>query len=489
MRTLTLGLAFIAVLVPFVARADGPYLGNGIKSGEATQSTIIIWTRLTTMADISGDGIPWPLGIPKHIGEDYTFGGPQIAEGHTLNDMAYALLGAPGEVRVSYWPEETSNFSTTTNWSAVSPEADFTHQFRLTGLQPNERYRCVVEARSPKGNAPSSRVQGTFRTAPAIDTVTPVTFVVVTGQAFWRRDDDKNGHKIYPKMAKLDPNFFVHTGDIVYYDKARPWSITKPLARYKWNRMYALPYQRTFHNRVASYFLRDDHDTWQNDCWPAMSNNKMGELTYTEGVEIFFEQVPAPDREKPYRTIRWGRDLQIWLSEGRDYRSANTDPDGPGKTIWGAEQMVWFKKTVTESDATFRVLISPTPVVGPDRKKGKNDNHANAAFAHEGNKLRAFMAEQKNMIVICGDRHWQYASIDPRTRLREYCSGPTSDVHAGGFRQDLREPMHQYLNIIGGFLSCTSERRAGEPVLVIRHHDVAGDVVNEDVLTQGVIIR
>ncbi len=489
MRNLSLVVVLTTVIVPFVAHPNSPYLGNGIKSGEATQSTIIIWTRLTTMADISGDGIPWPLETPKHDGGDYTFGGPQIAEGHTLNDMAYALPGAPGEVRVSYWPEETSNFSTTTNWSAVSPKADFTQQFHLTGLQPNERYRCVVEARSPKGNAPSSRVQGTFRTAPAIDSAPSVTFVVVTGQAFWRRDDDKNGHKIYPVMAKLDPNFFVHTGDILYYDKAEPWAITRALARHKWHRIYALPFQRDFHNRVASYFLRDDHDTWQNDCWPTMSNNKMGELTYAEGVDIFFEQVPAPDREKPYRTIRWGKDLQIWLPEGRDYRSANTDPDGPGKTIWGAEQMAWFKKTVAESDATFRVFISPTPVVGPDRKEGKNDNHSNAAFAHEGNALRTFMAAKKNMIVICGDRHWQYASIDPRTGLREYCSGPTSDAHAGGFRQDLREPMHQYLNIIGGFLSCTSERRDGNPVLILRHHNVAGEVVNEDVLTQGMVAQ
>ena len=47
------------------------------------------------------------------------------------------------------------------------------------------------------------------------------------------------------------------------------------LARYKWHRMYALPYQRAFHNAVASYFIKDDHDTWQDDCWPTMKNRKM----------------------------------------------------------------------------------------------------------------------------------------------------------------------------------------------------------------------
>ena len=91
-----------------------------------------------------------------------------------------------------------------------------------------------------------------------------------------------------------------------------------------------------------------------------------------------------------YRTIRWGRDLQIWLTEGRDFRSPNKQADGPEKTIWGVEQKAWFQRTVKESDATWKVLISPTPLVGPDRR-GKNDNHANAGYAHEGDELRAWI--------------------------------------------------------------------------------------------------
>lgn len=63
--------------------------------------------------------------------------------------------------------------------------------------------------------------------------------------------------------------------------------------------------------------------------------------------------------DKTYRTVRWGKDLQIWMVEGRDFRSPNTMEDGPEKTIWGAEQMAWFKRTVQASDATFRVLTHP----------------------------------------------------------------------------------------------------------------------------------
>ena len=86
-------------------------------------------------------------------------------------------------------------------------------------------------------------------------------------------------------------------------------------------------------------------------------------------------------------------------------------PDGPGKTIWGKEQKQWFFDTVKASDATFRILLSPTPIVGPDRKN-KNDNHANAGFTHEGNEIRTFIGEQKNMFVICGCL--LYTSPSPR---------------------------------------------------------------------------
>ena len=62
-------------------------------------------------------------------------------------------------------------------------------------------------------------------------------------------------------------------------------------------------------------------------------------------------------------------------------------PDGSDKTIWGKEQKEWFKKTVKESTATWKILVSPTPLVGPDRVQ-KDDNHSNIGFKHEGDELR-----------------------------------------------------------------------------------------------------
>lgn len=151
--------------------------------------------------------------------------------------------------------------------------------------------------------------------------------------------------------------------------------------------------------------MKDDHDLLKDDVFPGSGG--YGELSFEDGLKMWYEN--APLHEKAYRTIRWGKDLQIWLMEGREYRSANTREDSPQKTIWGQEQVTWFKETMASSDATFRLLFSATPMVGPDREN-KKDNHVNKAFNIEGEWLRQYLSSQEGTFVINGDRHWQYVS-------------------------------------------------------------------------------
>jgi alkaline phosphatase D len=204
----------------------------------------------------------------------------------------------------------------------------------------------------------------------------------------------------------------------------------------------------------------------------------MSPLTFDDGYRIFREQNPVGPQ--PYRTIRWGQGLQIWIVEGRLFRSPNRDPDGPDKTIWGAEQLDWLKESILESDADFRVLISPTPIVGPDRGS-KADNHSNDAFATEGNAFRQWTADEglTNFFVCCGDRHWQYLSIDPATGLREFSCGPASDQHAGGSPGADAEyqPFHR---VAGGYLTVRVQQDDAErPTILFQHHAVDGEIAYE----------
>lgn len=469
------------------AALDGPYQATGIKIGEVTDTEATVWTRLTRQSERVGREAPRPVFQYRVPGQEELQDEPpgpfkppdwipvvQYPEGSSVELIEGAVVGASGEVRVLYRAAGADPWQST-EWEAVHPDRDFTHQFRLTGLTPATEYEILVEGRPLDSGSIGSSWNGSFGTAPPANEAARVVFTSVTGTEYDDQDAAEGGFIIHRSMMDLDPDFFVHTGDILYYDA---WAKNVDLARWGWGRMFSLATHLEFHRQVPTYFMKDDHDTWQNDTWPSQESRYMGEFTFQDGLEIFREQVPMGERT--YRTFRWGQDVQIWLVEGRDYRSANPDPDGPGKTIWGAEQKAWFQETVESSDATFRILISPTPLVGPDVPT-KADSHANEAFATEGRELREFLVEH-GMIVICGDRHWQYVSVDDETGLKEYATGAASDVHAGGWPPDERTPEHRYLNVVGGFLSVTAERSGGTPTLTLRHHNVNGEVLNEDIL-------
>lgn len=472
-------MVFLCFSCQMKPTAPGPFFANGIKIGEVSDHEAIIWVRLTKdsvrcnspqMPDVTyfdQESNSWihqkgRKDMPPRV---------QFPKGTNLNNLEGAVPGTEGSAKIMYRSDSSS--WKTTPWYPVDSLQDFTCQIQLKNLHANTKYQLQILSRYPNNRSTGQRINGSFITAAQKETPSPVSFVVITGQAYKDLDSANYGFKIYQSMLDFDPSFFVHTGDIIYYDALAK---NKGLARWHWQRTYSLPSNVLFHRKVASYFIKDDHDTWMNDCWPTLKTRFMGDFTFEEGQEIFTYEVPMV---KPtYRTYRWGKDLQIWLVEGRDYRSPNNMEDGADKTIWGQNQLAWFKQTVNASDATFKVLISPTPIVGPDRTN-KNDNHANKGFTHEGNIIRSFIAQHPNMYIVCGDRHWQYYSIDQRTGVKEFSCGPASDKHAGGWKNDMLRPEHQYLNVVGGFLSVEVSRHQGEPIISFIHHGVSGAVLNK----------
>jgi alkaline phosphatase D len=457
------------LLAGWNARTEAAHLATGFKVGEVTQESALVWVRVTKAKERVWDGHREPMKREPKVRE-YT---PSPIPVEARDGAA---PGAVGQVRVLYSTNEDFSDATAADWVTVSAERDYTHQFQLTGLRPATNYYLQVEVR-PAPEAPvSARDAGRFRTPADADTWQDVRFSVITGQAYWDLDH-REGFHIYPAMQALNLDFIVPTGDTVYLDNEAPRARTVELARYHWHRMYSLPRHIEFHRHVPGYWEKDDHDAWVDDCWPTLEAPWMNPLTFQQGLEIFREQVPMGDLT--YRTIRWGKGLQIWMVEGRDFRSPNNMPDGPEKTIWGKEQLDWLKRTILASDAEFRVLISPTPIVGPDRSR-KADNHANQAFTYEGDHFRQWTQDNNltNFFVCCGDRHWQYVSIDPKTGLREFSCGPASDEHAGGSpgHDPEIQPFHRQK---GGFLTVSILKKADKPTIVFEHRDVHGNVVYE----------
>lgn len=445
------------------AEASTAHQATGTRVGEVTDTTAIVWTRLTQHSTRNNDGVKFALEKGKNKGKTQAKVPPVV-------EIEGSCPAMSGRVRVRYGLKADLSDAIETPWANVSAESDDgIHHFPLSGLQPGSTYHYVSETTDAAGQ-PHAVMKGQFHTAPVAVTPTALRFCVMTCQGYQDRDHD-DGHPIYPSMVALDPRFIVMTGDLVYYDSNPPRATSPALARLHWERMFSLPRLVDAMRSTSTYWLKDDHDTLTNDAWPGM---KAGELTFDEGIQIFRQQAPIGPLD--YRTIRWGRDLQVWFTDGRDYRSPNTAPDGPDKTIWGIEQKAWFKRTVKESTATWKVLISPTPLVGPDRKN-KHDNHSNEAFAHEGDEIRTWLKENApdNFFVVTGDRHWQYHSVHPTTGVQEFSVGPASNSHASGSPGE-DKTYHKFHRIVGGFLCVELTSAANQSQIAFQLRGVDGKV-------------
>jgi len=353
--------------------------------------------------------------------------------------------GAAGVARFEISEHEDFSNSTHTEWLTAGPEHDFVVKAKVAGLKPATRYVYRLQFGPDRQNVRNGPA-GSFRTHHPPGTIARHAFVVVTGMNYGAFHDGKGSQPAYtgpdkalgyPALAsilKKEPDFFIGTGDNVYYDSPKEGAATTAAAmRKKWHQQFVQPRYVDLFARVPTYWEKDDHDFRYDDC----DNTTDREPGVKLGLAIFREQVPITDPRDPqavtFRTVRPGKLVQIWLTENRDYRSPNRSPDGPAKSIWGAEQREWLQRTLAESDATFKVLVSPTPLVGPDDLR-KKDNHCDiGGFQHERDAFFDWAVETgllgKGFYIICGDRHWQYHSIDPRG-VEEFSTGALVDANS-----------------------------------------------------------
>ncbi len=366
------------------------------------------------------------------------------------------LPGVPGVACFDISTEPDFPHYLRTGWMRAAPENDYIVKVKVDRLRPGVRYYYRLVYGPDEENTENGETR-TFRTLPDSTVTEPVSFVVVTGMNYhffhhgkpdrpetaYQGDDKNLGYPALESIAMMKPDFFVGTGDNVYYDHpVGTRAKTIPEMRKKWHQQFLQPRYVKLFSEVPVYWEKDDHDHRYNDSDTSdigggPKPDGAAFPSNADGIRIFLEQVPVADplgeTIRTYRTVRINRDLQLWFTEGRDYRSDNSMPDGPDKTLWGTEQLSWLKETLLASDASFKLLISPTPMVGPDDAY-KTDNHVNHnGFRHEGDEFFAWLKKNgflgKNFYIICGDRHWQYHSVHP-SGFEEFSCGALVDANS-----------------------------------------------------------
>jgi alkaline phosphatase D len=348
----------------------------------------------------------------------------------------------------------------------VRAGSDFAGTFELNGLTAATLYEYQMWCSEDADLSPQPRVlalSGSFKTAPDKSDGRTIRFAWsgdLGGQNVCR--DAAQGYPIFEPLKAGNYDFFVALGDLIYADTACEavglWGNPQlPLAtreattlsqfhdHWRYNRDDAK--YRAFLATTPQYNMWDDHEVI-NDFGPStdvrgQAPYRAGERLMPLGLQAMLDYNPLPKRDdrKLYRRHRFGKHVELFFVDARQYREANerTDTAALPKAMLGEEQVRWLVSGLTESDATWKFVISGVPLSTPtglhkNARDGFANYDSNTGFERElSSVLRALQtAGVTHTIWLITDVHiaagFDYTPFpeDPGFVVHEFIAGPLS---------------------------------------------------------------
>ncbi len=335
----------------------------------------------------------------------------------------------------------------------TAKEQDFTATVAIEGLTPGTsyQYRILTGADDVRNVLPIESASGRFVTAPPDDRSEVQTFLWsgdLGGQERCRRP--ASGYAIFDRMLRRAPSFAVLLGDLIYGDNRCPSPpnlfgsdfIASSLDGYRAKHRYQRedPSLQRFLAAVPVYAMWDDHEVRNNFSGPHEPLMAAGRQALLDYWPI---RTPPEEPFRLYRKFRRGQNLEVFLLDTRQYRSANAEKDGPHKTMLGSAQRDWLLEGLTQSTSTWKVIVTSVPL--SNEKSGTllvpgNDSWARSAdgtgFQSELGVIvnRILEGRIRNVIWLAGDVHYaQVNAYDPDgdgvTDFHEFICGPLSAAY------------------------------------------------------------
>jgi alkaline phosphatase D len=337
----------------------------------------------------------------------------------------------------------------------VTAADDWTGQVRLDGLVPDRKYSYRV--RFDRGG---HTALGSFRTAPGETQAAPVRLAFggdVAGQNVCR--DAAEGFPILNTIRAWRPDVFVGLGDMIYADNACSATglygnaqlagdfgpavdLAGFWAHWRYNR--ADPASRRLLASTSYVGVWDDHEVI-NDFGPLTDVGPSPPYPpdlhlLPIGLRAFLDYTPVASAPRLYRSLRWGRHLELFVLDTRSHRDANHAQDSAErpKTMLGRDQLRWLREGLLRSDATWKVIVSSVPMSIPTGFPPTNgrDGWANfdqqTGFESELLDILRFMAENgiDNPLWLTTDVHFAEAfrykpfPEHPDFAIHEIATGP-----------------------------------------------------------------
>jgi len=359
-----------------------------------------------------------------------------VAEVSAHRALVWVRAVDSGPVMIRYGAE--GGDATAVTQTTTSPARDFTARVPLERLAAGTRYRYEVRAGA-------ERVAGTFTTAPVPTADTPV-------RVAWSGDlggaghcrDAEDGYRIFRAMTNRAPDLFLFVGDTIYADHVCGGSphlagsdyvasnLQELYGKHRYNRSDDAVQE--FFRRTSVYATWDDHEVG-NNFGPRHDLMQAGRRAFQD----YFAIEGAPEEPgRLYRSVRWGKHVHVFILDTRQYRSANTDADGPHKSMLGSAQRRWLLDGITASDATWKLIVSSVPL-GMFTGGAASDSWSSAnmfgyprpgtGFVHERDLVLRTLRERgvRDVVFVSGDvHHAELLRHEPASGfvVHEFIAGP-----------------------------------------------------------------
>ena len=286
---------------------------------------------------------------------------PRVTHGLQSGDvsvdsgMVWARADRPARMLVEVATTESFRHIRHAAYVDVLPESDFTGKLLLEDLPAGQDifYRVRFQNLSSPAIVGEPQV-GRFRTAPAHRKNVSFIWSGDTAGGGWGIDLARGGMRTYATMLANRPDFFIHSGDIVYADcpigaqyklpNGEMWrnvvseeksKVAETLAEFRGNYKYNLTDAnlRAFNAEVPIFAQWDDHEV--TDDWIPGGSIRHGD-GYREksllnliarGSRAFHEFLPLRQTQaeagRIYRKISYGPLLDVFMLDMRSYRGAN----------------------------------------------------------------------------------------------------------------------------------------------------------------------
>lgn len=435
----------------------------------------------------TGDVPPPPWTFPA--AETFAYG---VAAGEVGGSTAklWGRAGRAGAVTLTIATDPGLTKVVRTMTRQARAERDFIIQPFVRGLTPGTVYYYQFELDGDVSEL------GRFQTAPRRDSRETVSFAFSgdaqatpdpkTGEPFF------NDFEVFDRMTEEGNDFNILQGDTIYSDTQvggiidgveliSPW-VAETRAE-KWSvyrQNLALDPMARFRSSSATFNHWDDHEFINNFTVP-----DDGEELFDSGRLAFLDYTPMrgyDDSLGLYRTVRWGKNLELFSLDQSSFRSQLAEPEctnpltgkpdpaptlppamravykllvpplewtvsqecldaiaSPERTMLGDEQVQRFLADLEDSRATFKVVM----LQGPMQEVVINQYDRWESYRHARTELLTAMQEiaPKNLIFLTTDLH---ANMISEVRMQTF--GPGGPVTT------------PYLEVVAGPIAATTHK-------------------------------